>query len=120
MYSPQAVGFVDPKTKETRTIPLEVMVDGDKTPEYGETLEDLGRYGTGRFCIRKVLPIDAPLSLAWAYIHRFQHAVLFIALTRCVDRCIAPCRFQDLPVLPFNAFGTLAMARAESDANSVR
>mmetsp|Transcript_16936 Transcript_16936/g.47266 ORF Transcript_16936/g.47266 Transcript_16936/m.47266 type:complete len:456 (-) Transcript_16936:331-1698(-) len=64
-----AVGFVDPKTKETRTIPLEVMVEGDKVPEYGETLEELGR-------------------------------------------------FQDQPVLPFNAFGTLAMARSESDPNS--
>merc|ERR1711879_136236 len=54
---------------ETRTIPLEVMVEGDKVPEYGETLEELGR-------------------------------------------------FQDLPVLPFNAFGTLAMARTEGDPNS--
>jgi len=64
-----AVGFVDPRTKETRTIPLEVLVEGDKEPTYGDTLEDLGR-------------------------------------------------FTDQPVLPFNAFGTLAMARAETDANS--
>eukprot|EP00193_Tetraselmis_chui_P010667 CAMPEP_0177779138 /NCGR_PEP_ID=MMETSP0491_2-20121128/16395_1 /TAXON_ID=63592 /ORGANISM="Tetraselmis chuii, Strain PLY429" /LENGTH=451 /DNA_ID=CAMNT_0019298593 /DNA_START=174 /DNA_END=1529 /DNA_ORIENTATION=+ len=64
-----AVGFVDPKTKETRTIPFEVLAAGDADPTYGDTLEDLGR-------------------------------------------------FQDLPVLPFNAFGTLAMARSESDPNS--
>ena len=54
VHFPQAVGFVDPRTKETRTIPLEVMVEGDKTPEYGETLEDLGRYAsTGSVCYRR-------------------------------------------------------------------
>jgi peptidylprolyl isomerase len=41
---PQAVGFVDPKTKETRTIPFEVLAAGDADPTYGDTLEDLGRY----------------------------------------------------------------------------
>eukprot|EP00873_Tetraselmis_striata_P046079 jgi/Tetstr1/466343/TSEL_010873.t1 len=64
-----AVGFVDPRTKETRTIPFEVLVAGDSDPTYEDTLEDLGR-------------------------------------------------FQDLPILPFNAFGTLAMARSENDPNS--
>lgn len=38
------VGFIDPKTKQYRAIPLEVMVQGDKKPVYGSTLEDLGRY----------------------------------------------------------------------------
>lgn len=52
-----------------RDVPLEIMVQGDKVPEYEFTLEDLGRY-----------------------------------------------RAQ--PVLPFNAFGTLAMARRESEPNS--
>jgi cyclophilin family peptidyl-prolyl cis-trans isomerase len=52
-----------------RTVPLEIMVQGDKVPEYEFTLEDLGRY-------------------------------------------------RDQPVLPFNAFGTLAMARRESEPNS--
>jgi cyclophilin family peptidyl-prolyl cis-trans isomerase len=52
-----------------RTLPLEIMVQGDKVPEYEFTLEDLGRY-----------------------------------------------RAQ--PVLPFNAFGTLSMARRESEPNS--
>lgn len=28
------------------------------------------------------------------------------------------CRFNEQPVLPFNAFGTLALARAEFDTNS--
>ena len=52
-----------------RTVPLEIMVQGDKVPEYELTLEELGRY-------------------------------------------------RDQPVLPFNAFGTLAMARRESEPNS--
>jgi len=52
-----------------RRIPFEVMVQGDSTPVYEETLEDNGR-------------------------------------------------FNEQPVLPFNAFGTLAMARSEFEANS--
>lgn len=32
-------GFIDPSTEKARTIPLEIMVDGDKTPVYGATLE---------------------------------------------------------------------------------
>lgn len=34
-----AEGFIDPSTEKTRTIPLEIMVDGEKAPFYGETLE---------------------------------------------------------------------------------
>jgi len=34
-----AEGFFDPSTGKIRTIPLEIMVDGDKAPVYGETLE---------------------------------------------------------------------------------
>jgi cyclophilin family peptidyl-prolyl cis-trans isomerase len=52
-----------------RTIPLEIMVQGDKLPTYEETLEENGR-------------------------------------------------FRESPVLPFNAFGTMAIAREEFDANS--
>lgn len=40
----EEVGFIDPKTKEYRAIPLEVLVKGDDLPVYGETLEELGRY----------------------------------------------------------------------------
>ncbi|ONK81348.1 uncharacterized protein A4U43_C01F28100 [Asparagus officinalis] len=64
-----AEGFIDPSTEKIRTIPLEIMVTGDKAPVYGETLEELGRYK---------------------------------AQTR----------------LPFNAFGTMAMARDEFEDNS--
>ncbi len=39
-----AEGFIDPKTKAYRAIPLEVLVKGDQSPTYGITLEDAGRY----------------------------------------------------------------------------
>ncbi|XP_024031395.1 peptidyl-prolyl cis-trans isomerase CYP38, chloroplastic [Morus notabilis] len=64
-----AEGFIDPSTEKTRTIPLEIMVEGEKVPFYGETLEELG---------------------------------LYKAQTK----------------LPFNAFGTMAMAREEFENNS--
>ena len=65
-------GFVDPITKQERTIPLEIQPekkDKDGVPVYDFTFEDVGKY-------------------------------------------------RDEPVLPFNAFGTLAMARRESEPNS--
>lgn len=34
-----AEGFIDPSTEKTRTIPLEIMVIGEKAPFYGSTLE---------------------------------------------------------------------------------
>uniref|UniRef100_A0A2P2K511 peptidylprolyl isomerase n=3 Tax=Rhizophora mucronata TaxID=61149 RepID=A0A2P2K511_RHIMU len=64
-----AEGFIDPSTEKTRTIPLEIMVNGEKSPFYGATLEELG---------------------------------LYKAQTK----------------LPFNAFGTMAMARDEFEDNS--
>ncbi|MBD1912219.1 MULTISPECIES: peptidylprolyl isomerase [unclassified Leptolyngbya] len=63
-----AEGFIDPKTKEYRAIPLEVRVKGDDVPTYGITLEDAGR-------------------------------------------------FLEEPVLPFSAYGTVAMARPGDDVN---
>ncbi|NEU72704.1 peptidylprolyl isomerase [Hassallia byssoidea VB512170] len=62
------VGFIDPKTKKYRAIPLEILAEGDKEPTYGITLEEAGRY-------------------------------------------------TDMPVLPFSAFGALAMARPENEVN---
>ena len=64
-----AEGFIDPSTEALRTVPLEIMVKGDKTPVYGETLEENGRY-------------------------------------------------NEDPAIPFNAYGTIAMARAEFEDNS--
>jgi peptidylprolyl isomerase len=42
-YGPED-GFIDPKTKQYRAIPLEILVKGDDAPVYGATLESLGRY----------------------------------------------------------------------------
>ncbi len=61
-------GFVDPQTRQVRTIPLEILVQGDVKPTYGDTLEELGRY-------------------------------------------------KAKPVLPFSAYGKLAMARPENNPN---
>lgn len=55
------VGFIDPETKQYRAIPLEVMVQGDKTPVYGTTLEDIGRY-----LDQPVLPFSAFGALGMA------------------------------------------------------
>jgi peptidylprolyl isomerase len=37
-------GFIDPNTQKYRAIPFEVLVEGDKAPTYGITLEEAGRY----------------------------------------------------------------------------
>lgn len=54
-------GFIDPKTKQYRAIPLEIMVKGDAVPVYGSTLEDLGR-----FLDQPVLPFSAFGTLGMA------------------------------------------------------
>ena len=64
----EAAGFIDPDTNEYRAIPLEVLVEGDEQPVYGETLEELGRY-------------------------------------------------LDVPAIPFNAYGAVALARPANDPN---
>jgi peptidylprolyl isomerase len=55
------VGFIDPKNKKYRAIPLEVMVKGDKEPTYGVTMED-----AGRFREEPVLPFSSFGALAMA------------------------------------------------------
>ncbi|MEM9151389.1 MAG: peptidylprolyl isomerase, partial [Cyanobacteria bacterium P01_F01_bin.3] len=55
-------GYIDPKTKEYRAIPMEILVKGDEEPIYGFTLEEIGQY-------------------------------------------------MDEPILPFNSYGSLALAR---------
>lgn len=37
-----ADGFIDPKTNKYRAVPFEVLVEGDKVPTYGVTLEESG------------------------------------------------------------------------------
>ncbi|MBD2257471.1 peptidylprolyl isomerase [Pseudanabaena sp. FACHB-2040] len=54
-------GFIDPKTKQYRAIPLEILVAGDDQPVYGSTLEDLGR-----FLDNPVLPFSAFGTLGMA------------------------------------------------------
>ncbi|HIK56755.1 MAG TPA: peptidylprolyl isomerase [Synechococcales cyanobacterium M55_K2018_004] len=58
----EAIGFIDPKTKQYRAIPLEVLVKGDKVPTYGITLED-----AGRFLEQPVLPFSAYGAVAMAH-----------------------------------------------------
>jgi peptidylprolyl isomerase len=55
------VGFIDPKTKKYRALPLEVMVKGDKEPMYGITMED-----AGRFREEPVLPFSSYGAVAMA------------------------------------------------------
>jgi peptidylprolyl isomerase len=55
------VGFIDPKTKKYRAVPLEVLVKGDKAPTYGITMED-----SGRFNEEPVLPFSSFGALAMA------------------------------------------------------
>ena len=64
----EAEGFIDPETNEYRAIPIEVLVQGDELPVYGETLEELGRY-------------------------------------------------LDVPAIPFNAYGAVALARPANNPN---
>ncbi|MBD1852423.1 peptidylprolyl isomerase [Leptolyngbya sp. FACHB-711] len=54
-------GFVDPKTGKYRAVPLEIMVQGDKEPTYGVTLEEAGRY-----LDQPVLPFSAYGTLGMA------------------------------------------------------
>jgi peptidylprolyl isomerase len=54
-------GFVDPKTKKLRTVPLEILAQGDKVPTYGITFEDAGRP-----LDQPVLPFSSFGAMAWA------------------------------------------------------
>jgi len=57
-----ADGYVDPKTKSGRRVPLEIMVPGQEAPFYNETFEDLGL-----FKAEPVLPFNAKGTLGWAH-----------------------------------------------------
>ena len=57
-----AKGFVDPKTKLERHVPLEIRVPGEKAPFYNQTFEDLGR-----FKATPVLPFATKGTLGWAH-----------------------------------------------------
>jgi peptidylprolyl isomerase len=55
-------GFIDPKTGEYRTIPLEIRVTSENQPIYGLTLEDAGLYRES-----PVLPFSAFGTLGMAH-----------------------------------------------------
>jgi peptidylprolyl isomerase len=54
-------GFIDPQTGEYRAVPLEIMVQGEKKPIYGITLED-----AGLFLEQPTLPFSAFGALGMA------------------------------------------------------
>jgi len=57
-----AKGFVDPKTKLERQVPLEIRVPGQEAPFYNQTFEDLGL-----FKATPVLPFATKGTLGWAH-----------------------------------------------------
>ena len=55
-------GFIDPRTKAERRVPLEIRVPGQVEPYYNQTFEDLGL-----FKAEPVLPFNAKGTLGWAH-----------------------------------------------------
>jgi peptidylprolyl isomerase len=55
-------GYIDPKTKAERPVPLEIMVPGQQQPFYNQTFEDLGM-----FKATPVLPFATLGTLGWAH-----------------------------------------------------
>jgi peptidylprolyl isomerase len=55
-------GYIDPKTKTERKVPLEIRVPGETSPFYNQTFEDLGR-----FKATPVLPFATLGTLGWAH-----------------------------------------------------
>lgn len=57
-----ASGFIDPTSKQERTVPLEIKVPEEKAPFYNQTFEDLGR-----FKAEPTLPFATLGTLGWAH-----------------------------------------------------
>jgi len=55
-------GYIDPKTKAERTVPLEIKIPGEAEPFYNATFEDLGQ-----FTAQPVLPFATLGTLGWAH-----------------------------------------------------
>lgn len=55
-------GYIDPGTKQLRTVPLEIRLPGDTAPYYNQTFEDLGL-----FKAEPVLPFATLGTLGWAH-----------------------------------------------------
>jgi peptidylprolyl isomerase len=56
------IGYVDPKTKEERHVPLEIRVPGETETLYNETFEDVGLFKAAA-----VLPFSTLGTLGWAH-----------------------------------------------------
>jgi peptidylprolyl isomerase len=55
-------GYIDPKTKTERKVPLEIKVPGEAAPFYNATFEDLGQ-----FTAQPVLPFATLGTMGWAH-----------------------------------------------------
>ncbi|MCS5700916.1 peptidylprolyl isomerase [Cyanobium sp. FGCU-52] len=55
-------GYVDPKTRAERHVPLEIRVPDQEAPYYNQTFEELGL-----FKAQPVLPFNAKGTLGWAH-----------------------------------------------------
>ena len=55
-------GFIDPQTKQRRSVPLEIKVPGQPAPFYNQTFEDLGL-----FKATPTLPFATYGTLGWAH-----------------------------------------------------
>ena len=55
-------GYIDPRSKQERTVPLEIRIKGDEAPIYNLTFEDVGR-----FKAEAVLPFATYGTLGWAH-----------------------------------------------------
>jgi peptidylprolyl isomerase len=55
-------GYIDPKTKGERQVPLEIKVPGEAEPFYNATFEDLGRFEA-----TPVLPFATLGTMGWAH-----------------------------------------------------
>ena len=58
----EADGFVDPRTRQLRTVPLEIRVASEEEPLYNLTFEDLGLFKE-----TPVLPFSARGTMGWAH-----------------------------------------------------
>ena len=56
------IGYVDPKTKQERHVPLEIRVPGETETLYNETFEDVGLFKAAA-----VLPFSTLGTLGWAH-----------------------------------------------------
>ena len=55
-------GYIDPKTKTERQVPLEIKVPGQSAPFYNQTFEDLGMFKAA-----PELPFSTKGTLGWAH-----------------------------------------------------